>query len=273
MIVGGATLEALKEALGLGATVDDRLAQLKSMGVSDAQIDASRAQFREYSKTHPGMLEADWPQARGEAATIAPGDEAEMTQLAAQYRAAARASGVPLGDNDFLAIMRSMDEMGIKTPEDRRAFLNSMLKVQQKFQGTVTPETYLSAVQNLRSAKFELDPDFMKNYFPTLIQATGEQGGTEVMTAFNNYIGGHMQHSELKKLAAATQLSPHFFGAEMQLKVGARCDNSRLTSPEARVRAPIYPERGRAMLTIGAYGPPFAPREGQKASKTYLSRK
>ncbi len=158
-----------------------------------------------------------------------------MTQLAAQYRAAARASGVPLGDNDFLAIMRSMDEMGIKT-RGSPGVPQFMLKVQQKFQGTVTPETHLSAVQNLRSAKFELDPDFMKNYFPTLIQATGEQGGTEVMTAFNNYIGGHMQHSGLKKLAAATQLSPHFFGAEMQLKVGASLRQLSSTSPEARVR-------------------------------------
>src|ERR1700722_4212346 len=126
-----------------------------------------------------------------------------MTELAARYRTAARASGTPLGENDFLATMRAMDEMGIRTPEKREEFLNNILKMQQKFQGTVTPETYLSAVQNLRSAKFSLDDDFIKNYFPTLIQATGEQGGTEVMTAFNNYIGGNMQHSELKKLAAA----------------------------------------------------------------------
>ena len=42
----------------------------------------------------------------------------------------------------------------------------------------------------------------MTKYFPTLLAAAGEQGGTEVMTAFNNYIGGHMTHSELKKLAA-----------------------------------------------------------------------
>jgi hypothetical protein len=34
-----------------------------------------------------------------------------------------------------------------------------MLKIQQKYQGTVTPETYLSAVQNLRSAKFALSPE------------------------------------------------------------------------------------------------------------------
>jgi hypothetical protein len=203
MIVGGATLEGIKEAAGLGATVDSRIAQLKSMGVSGAQIEASRAQFREFSKTHAGILEQDWLKARGEASTVAPGDEAEMTELAARYRTAARASGTPLGENDFLATMRAMDEMGIRTPEKREEFLNNMLKMQQKFQGTVTPETYLSAVQNLRSAKFSLDDDFIKNYFPTLIQATGEQGGTEVMTAFNNYIGGHMQHSELKKLAAA----------------------------------------------------------------------
>jgi hypothetical protein len=51
-------------------------------------------------------------------------------------------------------------------------------------------------------AKFALGDDFLTKYWPTLLQATGEQGGTEVMTAFNNLIGGHMQHSELKKLAA-----------------------------------------------------------------------
>src|SRR5271166_3858345 len=36
--------------------------------------------------------------------------------------------------------------------------------------------------------------------------------------------------------------------------------------------APNSRERNCAMLTVRAYGPPFAPREGQKASKTYLSR-
>jgi hypothetical protein len=202
-LAGGATLEALKESMGLGATVDTRVAQLRSMGVTDKQIEDSRAQFRDYSKAHPGMLEADWLKARGEAATIAPGDESEMTVLAARYRAAARASGTPIGENDFLSTMRTMDEMGLRTPEQREKFLNQMLKVQQKFQGTVTPETYLSAVQNLRSSKFALGEDFMTNYFPTLLQATGEQGGTEIMTAFNNLVGGHMTHSELKKLADA----------------------------------------------------------------------
>src|SRR4051812_26460243 len=45
--------------------------------------------------------------------------------------------------------------------------------------------------------------NFATNIFPTLLQSSGQQGGTEMMTALSNYIGGHMQHSELKALAAA----------------------------------------------------------------------
>jgi hypothetical protein len=201
-IVGGEALEAIKESLGLGMTLDQRVAQLRGMGLTPDQINASRAQFREYSKTHAGVSEAEWLKARGEASTIAPGDEAEMTELSATYRGAARNTGVSVGEGDFKSIMRTMDLMGVKTAEERRKFLDEMLKIQQKYQGTVTPETYLSAVQNLRSAKFALSPEFMTKYFPTLLAAAGEQGGTEVMTAFNNYIGGHMTHSELQKLAA-----------------------------------------------------------------------
>jgi hypothetical protein len=202
-IVGGEALAAIREAAGLGFTVDQRLSQLKSMGVTDDQIAASRAQFREFSKQHPGMLEQDWLKVRGEASTIAPGDESEMTRLGATYKLAARNSGLSTDENDFKNIMRTMDEMGLRTPEQREKFINDMLKVQQKFGGTVTTGAYLSSVQNLRSAKFALGDDFMTKFFPTLVQATGEQGGTEIMTAFSNYIGGHMQHSELKKLAAS----------------------------------------------------------------------
>ena len=112
-------------------TLDQRVAQLRGMGLTPDQISASRAQFREYSKTHAGVSEAEWLKARGEASTIAPGDEAEMTELSATYRGAARNTGVPLGEGDFKSIMRTMDLMAIKTPDTRRKFLDDMLKIQQ----------------------------------------------------------------------------------------------------------------------------------------------
>ena len=48
------------------------------------------------------------------------------------------------------------------------------------------------------------------------------------------------------------QLSPHFFeGPKCNLRLTLRCDNSRMTSPEARVRASNCREWGRAMLNVG----------------------
>ena len=48
------------------------------------------------------------------------------------------------------------------------------------------------------------------------------------------------------------QLSPHFFeGPKCNLRLTLRCDDSRMTSPEARVRASNCREWGRAMLNVG----------------------
>jgi hypothetical protein len=200
--VGGATLEGIREAAGLGMTLDQRLVQLSSSGATAQQIADSRAKYREFTKTHPGVLEADWIKSRTEAQTIAPDAPDEMTELGARFQTAMRAAGRPLGEDDFQNVMRMMDELKNNTPEQRRNFLDQMAKIQQKYHGTVPLGTLLSAVQNLRSAKFSLSDDFIGKYFPTLVQSMGEQGGTAIMTAFSNYVGGHMTHSELKNLAA-----------------------------------------------------------------------
>jgi hypothetical protein len=54
-----------------------------------------------------------------------------------------------------------------------------------------------------------------------------------------------------------------FSRVKMQLEVAVSCDESRMTSPEARVRA---------MLNVAPWGPPFAPYEGPKASNSGRSR-
>jgi len=61
----------------------------------------------------------------------------------------------------------------------------------------------LSAYRNAIQSIYDWSPEFRDKYFPTLLQSAGQQGGTEMMTALSNYVGQHMQHSEIKALQAA----------------------------------------------------------------------
>jgi hypothetical protein len=55
-IVGGEVLEAIKKSAEAGITTDQRIAQLRAMGLTPDQINASRAEFREFSKQHSFRL-------------------------------------------------------------------------------------------------------------------------------------------------------------------------------------------------------------------------
>ena len=96
---------------------------------------------------------------------------------------------------------RIMDEMALKTEPQREQFMNQLVQMQQRFGDSVPIGTYLSAIQNAKQAKFGWSPEFVQRYLPTLLQSAGEQGGTEIMTALSNYVGGHMTYAELTNLA------------------------------------------------------------------------
>ncbi len=87
-------------------------------------------------------------------------------------------------------------------------FLNNFLKTQQAFGSQITTETALAAYRNAKQSIYDWSPEFRNKYFPTLLQSAGEQGGTEMMTALNNYIGHHMQKTEIESLERAGFVRP-----------------------------------------------------------------
>jgi hypothetical protein len=195
--------EGLVKAIESGASVQDEIARLKAAGATDSQIGKARSDFSEFSKTHSGVLESEYLAGFKDARVIAPGEQFEMAGLAARYRAAARNSGVSTSDNDVGNVLRIMDELGLKSNPEREDFLNNFLKSQQAFGSQISSETALAAYRNAKQSIYDWSPEFRNKYFPTLLQSSGQQGGTEMMTALNNYIGQHMQQSELRALAAA----------------------------------------------------------------------
>ena len=203
MALGGSMLAAVKEALGMGATTQERIAQLKAAGATPAQIDQARADFREFSKTHAGVLEADYLATFKDARVIAPAEAFEMAQLGAHYRSALRNSGMSTSEEDVGNVMRIMDELGMKGMPERERFLDSFLKSQQAFGSQIETGTALSAYRNAKQSIYDWSPEFREKLFPTLLQSAGQQGGTEMMTALNNYIGGHMQGKEFQALIDA----------------------------------------------------------------------
>lgn len=202
-LAGPIVLGALGKALGAGATVEERIAQLQTSGAKPGEIDQARGDYREFSKTHAGMLEADYLAAYKDARVIAPDEPYDMARLGSRYVAAARNSGLSTTENDVGNVMRIMDELGLKDMGQREELLNSILKSQQAFGSQISTETMLAAYRNAKQSIYDWSPEFREKIFPTLLQSSGQQGGTEMMTALNNYIGQHMQLSELKALINA----------------------------------------------------------------------
>src|SRR5271170_4838773 len=66
---------------------------------------------------------------------------------------------------------------------------------------------------------------------------------------------------------------PSFFrGPKCNRRLALRCDNSRMTSPEARVRGSELSRKRPRHAQCAPSGPPFAPYEGQRASQSGRSR-
>jgi hypothetical protein len=87
---GPGILAATVKAVEAGASVQDEIARLKAAGATDKQIGQARSDFSEFSKTHSGVVEADYLAGFKDARVIAPDEQFEMARLGATYRAAAR---------------------------------------------------------------------------------------------------------------------------------------------------------------------------------------
>lgn len=206
--LGPGILHETVKGIEAGGSVVDEMARLRAAGATGSQIEQARADFREFSKTHSGVLEADYLAAFRDARVIAPKEEFEMTRLGATYRAAARNSGLSTSEYDVGNVLRIMDELGLKSIGDREDFLNNFLKSQQAFGSQISTETALAAYRNAKQSIYDWSPEFRNKYFPTLLQSSGQQGGTEMMTALNNYIGHHMQKTEIEALIGAGFVRP-----------------------------------------------------------------
>jgi len=200
---GPGILQETKKAVEAGGSLEEEIAKLHAAGATPDQIEHARADFREFSKTHSGVLEADYLAGFRDARMIAPGESFEMAGIGGLYRTALRNSGLSATDHDVGNVLRMMDELNLKTMPEREHFLDSITRQQQAFGSQISTETMLAAYRNAKQSIYDWSPEFREKYFPTLLQSSGQQGGTEMMTALNNYIGQHMQQSELRALTAA----------------------------------------------------------------------
>ena len=194
-----------REALGEGATLDNAMARLRTSNLATPEdIAKASADYREFSKTHTGVTEAEYLTSFREALSNAPKDEAfHLAGKMATIKLALRNSGVSSTAEDNLATIRAMDELGFKTEAERDRYLDETTKMRQVFGDQIKMSTYLSAIQNAHAAAYDWSDEFKYRYLPTLLQMSGEQGGTQIATGYSNYVGQHMQQSELRALADA----------------------------------------------------------------------
>jgi hypothetical protein len=93
-----------------------------------------------------------------------------------------------------------MDELSLP-PDEQEKLLDRFAKVKQLYGNNISGETYLAAQRRSSMAAYGWDDKFRENYFPFMLQSLGVTGGNDIMTAYSNYVGKHMQHSEMLNLA------------------------------------------------------------------------
>jgi hypothetical protein len=193
-----------------GASVEQQIAMLRAMGATPQDIARAQADWRELSKSYAGVSQSDFLAGYRQARTQVsePGEAFEMATAGAKYRLALRNSGISASDTDVESVIKILDEFGLKTPAARDDFINQMVKTQQAFGDQIKPETYLAAIRNAGQSIYGWSPQFKNSFLPTILQSMGERGGTQIATAFNNWVGGHLSHAELKAMAAAGFVDP-----------------------------------------------------------------
>ena len=200
---GPAIFHETSNAIAAGATVQDEIARLTAAGAKPEEIAKAREEFRTYSWTHSGVTEADY--LAGSPRTpraIAPGESYEMTPISASYRSALRASGLSSSEEDVGNVLRIMDELGLKTEGEREHFLNSFLKSQQAFGSQISTERARGLPQR-QAVDLRVVARVPREVFPDAPAVGGPARRHGNDDRPDNYIGQHMQHSELKALAAA----------------------------------------------------------------------
>ena len=183
-----------REAIGAGATIDNSLARLRASNLASPEdIAKARADYLEFSKTHTGVTEAEYIESFRESLSNAPREEAfHLAGQMATIKLALRNSGVSSTAEDNLATIRAMNELGFKTEAERDRYLEETTKMRQVFGDQIKMPTYLSAIQNAHAAAYDWSDEFKYRYLPTLLQMSGEQGGTQIATGYANYVGQHM---------------------------------------------------------------------------------
>jgi hypothetical protein len=214
-LLGFELAESGVRGIEAGATLDQALAKLRTTGVADADIAKARSGYTDFSKTHGGMTEAEYLTAYGESRTMS-SDPLKTTREMALFTTALRNSGVETTAEEARSFVKAMDELSL-SPAEQENFLDRMVKVKQLYGGNITGETFLAAQRRSSMAAYGWNETFRENYFPFMLQSLGVTGGNDIMTAYSNYIGKHMQHTEMMNLAKYGFIRP---GDEVLNKVG-----------------------------------------------------
>jgi hypothetical protein len=199
MMVGYQVGELGIKAIEAGATLDQTLAKLRTSGTPAADIDQARAGYADFAKTHVGMTEAEYLTKFSEARTMST-DPLKTTREMAQLSLALKNSGVETTPDEVRSFVKSVDEMSLP-PAEQEKLLDRFAKIKQLYGNNITGETYLAAQRRSSMSAYGWDDKFRENYFPFMLQSLGVTSGNDMMTAYSNYVGKHMQHTELMNLA------------------------------------------------------------------------
>jgi hypothetical protein len=198
-MLGFGAAELGVKAIESGATLDQAMAKLRTSGVPDADIEQAKAGYADFSKTHAGMTEAEYLTKYGEARTMS-SDPLKTTREMAQLSLALKNSGVETSPDEVRSFIKAVDELSLP-PAEQEKLLDRMAKVKQLYGANITGETWLAAQRRSSMSAYGWDDKFRDNYFPFMLQSLGVTSGNDMMTAYSNYVGKHMQHTEMMNLA------------------------------------------------------------------------
>ena len=214
-MLGFEVAQGFGKGIEAGATLDQSIAKLRTTGVGNSEIAAARGGYADFAKSHGGMTEAEYLKMYGESRTMG-SDPLKTTREMALFNTALRNSGVNTSPDEARSFVKAMDELSL-SPAEQEKFLDRMVKVKQLYGENITGETFLAAQRRSSMAAYGWNETFRENYFPFMLQSLGVTGGNDIMTAYSNYIGKHMQHTEMMNLAKYGFIRPE---DEVRNKVG-----------------------------------------------------
>ena len=207
-VIAAESIRAL--AVAIGERIHEGV-RLEAAGMPAADIERGKTLSANLARKYPSVPQTEFLHMYGTAIAVtgsAADAEVALEKIAPLRLIAAQSGGADsvTGLDDLL---KSAEIKGVtRDPKEFERYMDAVAKAMEVFPN-VKPVEYFEAVKHARQAGLGLNEEFFGKVAPTLIQEMGGASFGTNIAAFNRAIvGGHMEHSALKRIAELGLVDP-----------------------------------------------------------------